>query len=223
MTVDERIARGLAAQLERRRELLAGGAAPVGWKIGFNLPEVQARLGIDGPVVGFLTTDALLAAGEPCALGGAGVIAESEVAIHLGADVPPGAGRAEAAAAIAGLSPAIELTDPPIGLDDLAGVLAANVFHRAVLVGRPVPQELGGVRARTLLNGEEQGCVDALAATGDPAGVVLHVAGLLDAAGERLRAGERIIAGAMQLAMPKPGDVLELDFGPLGRLGLRFT
>ena len=223
MTVDERIVAGLRAQLERRRDLLAAGAEPVGWKIGFNLPEVQARLGIDAPVVGHLTTAALLAPGWPYTLDGARVIAESEVAVHLGADVSPDAGAEEAAAAIAGLSPAIELTDPPVGLDDLERVLLDNVFHRAVLIGAPVAAGLEGVRARTLLNGAEQGDVDALAATGDPVGVVRHVATLLGAAGERLRAGDRIIAGAMQLAMPSPGDVLELDLGTLGRVELAFA
>ena len=43
------VERGTAAQLVRRREQLAQGAEPIGWKIGFNLPAIQEQLGIDAP------------------------------------------------------------------------------------------------------------------------------------------------------------------------------
>ena len=48
--VDPRVAAGLPAQLTRRAELLAGGAEPVGWKVGFNLPSVQQAFGITQPI-----------------------------------------------------------------------------------------------------------------------------------------------------------------------------
>src|ERR1700761_5465918 len=35
------VTRGMRAQLSRREEDLAAGAAPVGWKIGFNTPAIQ--------------------------------------------------------------------------------------------------------------------------------------------------------------------------------------
>ena len=35
-------------------EILAQGAEPVGWKIGFNVPALQEKLGIDAPLAGFL-------------------------------------------------------------------------------------------------------------------------------------------------------------------------
>ncbi|MEX2195472.1 MAG: fumarylacetoacetate hydrolase family protein [Thermoleophilaceae bacterium] len=222
MTLDERVARGLAAQAVLRRELIEGGARPVGWKIGFNIAAVQQRLGIAAPVIGFLTSAGLL---EPGASHRAGGIAECEVAIHVGADVAPGATRDEAAAAIAALGPAIEVTDRPDLELGLEAILAGNVFHRAVAFGEPAAgAALDGVAARVLVNGEERGAADALAATGDPAAVVAHVAELAGAAGERLRAGERIIAGAMPpLVLPEPGDRVELDLGPLGRVALAFA
>jgi 2-keto-4-pentenoate hydratase len=75
----------MTAQLVRRREILAQGALPVGWKIGFNLPEIQAKLGIDRPLAGFLTSDALLEDGATWSLGDLGeVVVESEVAVELG-------------------------------------------------------------------------------------------------------------------------------------------
>lgn len=222
MSLDERVERGLRAQAELRRELLGGGARAVGWKIGFNIGAVQQRLGIDAPVIGFLTDRGLL---EPGASHPARGIAECEVAIHLGADVAPGATREQAAAAISALGPAIEITDRPDLELGLEAILAANVFHRAVMFGQPVAgASLEGVTARVLVNGEERGTADALAATGDPAAVVAHVAELAGVAGESLRAGERIIAGAMPpLVLPEPGDDVELELGPLGRVGLAFT
>lgn len=222
MSLDERIVRGLRAQAALRRELIEAGAKLVGWKIGFNIGAAQERLGIDAPVIGFLTDGGLL---EPGATHPARGIAECEVGIHLGADVAPGATRDEAAAAIAALGPAIEVTDRPDLELGLEAILAANVFHQAVTFAEPVAgAPLDGVTARVLVNGEERGTADALAVTGDPAAVVAHVAKLAGVAGEGLRAGERIIAGAMPpLVLPEPGDQVELDLGPLGSVGLAFA
>lgn len=218
----DRLARGLRAQMQRRRKVLAVGAAPVGWKIGFNLAAVQERLGLEAPVIGFLTSEGLL---EPDATHPAGGLAECEVAIHLGADVEPGATREEAIAAVAALGPAIEVADIPDLELGIETILEGNVFHRAVAFGEPVPgATLAGVTARVLLDGEARGSCDALAATGDPAAIVAHVAELAGVAGERLRAGERIIAGAMPpLLVPEPGQRVELDLGPLGSVALGFS
>src|SRR5215216_2362621 len=65
----------------RRREILAQGAEPIGWKIGFNVRETQERLGIDAPLTGFLTTDTLLEHADTWSIGDDGeVIVETEVA-----------------------------------------------------------------------------------------------------------------------------------------------
>src|SRR5207253_4098377 len=79
----------MQAQLARWRRGIAGGAARVGWKIGFNSPAAQRQLGLDGTVVGHLTQTTVLAPGASHSLAGSHlVIAEPEVAIHLGRDVP---------------------------------------------------------------------------------------------------------------------------------------
>ena len=74
MTDDPRIERGMRAQLERRAALLAEGAQPLGWKVGFNVPATQERLGIDGPLAGFLTSAGLLDDGDSYSLAGAPAI-----------------------------------------------------------------------------------------------------------------------------------------------------
>src|SRR5205809_319869 len=94
----------MQAQLARWRRRIAGGAARVGWKIGFNSPAAQRQLGLDGTVVGHLTQATVLAPGTSHSLAGSHLVsAEPEVAIHLGRDVPAGAGGEAARAAIGAL------------------------------------------------------------------------------------------------------------------------
>jgi 2-keto-4-pentenoate hydratase len=203
------VERGTAALLMRRRELLAQGAEPIGWKIGFNVPEIQRRLGLDAPLAGFLTTDSLIE-GEwdeyP-------VVVESEVTVELGDD-----GRS-----IAALLPALELTDPPdldLGIEQ---ILAGNIFHRAIAFGPRVETQAPGA-GRILVNGEEQHSLSAEQTAANLTAMVDVVAGRLEAAGEELQAGDRIITGV--LAPPheaSAGDTVRLELEALGGVELRFT
>jgi 2-keto-4-pentenoate hydratase len=191
--------------LTRRREILAQGAEPIGWKVGFNVAEIQQKLGIDAPLAGFLTTDSLIE-GEwdeyP-------VVVESEVAVEIGDD-----GRS-----IVALLPALEIADPPDLDIEIEQILAGNIFHRAVAFGPRVETTEPG-SGRILVNGEEQHSVK-------PEGVeqmVEAVAARLEAAGEELRAGERIITGV--LAPPheaQEGDTVRLELDALGSVELRFS
>jgi len=229
VVTDPRVVRGMQAQLARWRRRITGGAARVGWKIGFNSPAAQRQLGLDGTVVGHLTQATVLAPGTSHSLAGSHLVsAEPEVAIHLGRDVPAGAGGDAARAAIAALGAAIELVDIDGPLDDLEAILAANVFHRAAVLGPPRTERAGGalagVTARAFRNGEEVASVEAAAAAGDLSAVVRHVADWLAAFGERLCAGDRIICGS--LAPPiwvKPGDPVRVDLGPLGGVEIALT
>ena len=205
---------GMAALLVRRREILARGALPVGWKVGFNLPEFQRKLGIDAPLAGFLTTDGLLEDGAEWSLGREGeVVVESEVAVELGDD----------ARSIVALLPALELADPPDLSLDVDSILAGNIFHRAVAFGPHMEGDSLGA-ARILVNGEEQHAVDAKRAGANLEAMVEAVAERLEAANERLSPGERIITGV--LAPPhnaQPGDTVRLELEAVGGVELRFT
>ena len=208
------VARGTAALLTRRRLILAKAAEPVGWKVGFNAPEIQEKLGIDGPLAGFLTTNGLLEDGAEWSLGKEGeVIVESEVAVELGED----------ARSIVALLPALELADPPDLDQDVETILAGNIFHRAVAFGPRVETGSPGA-ARILVNGEEQHAVDAEWAGANLEEMVDAVARRLEAADERLRPGERIITGI--LAPPhkaQPGDTVRLELEHVGAVELRFA
>src|SRR5262245_64142405 len=105
---DPRVVRGMRAQLEERKKRLDGGDAPLGWKVGFAAPAMLERLKIGGPLIGFLTRNARIQSGGAVSFAGwAKPVAEPEIAVHIGRDVAADADRDTAAAAIAGIAPAI--------------------------------------------------------------------------------------------------------------------
>jgi 2-keto-4-pentenoate hydratase len=205
------VERGTEALLMRRREILAQGAEPLGWKVGFNMPEIQQKLGIDRPLAGFLTSDGLLEDGAEW--DDLPVIVESEVAVEIGDD-----GRA-----IVALLPALELADPPdldLGVEQ---ILAGNIFHRAVAFGPRVETREPGA-GRILVNGEEQHTLSAEQTVASLDAMVDAVAGRLADVGEELQPGDRIITGV--LAPPhkaSPGDTVRLELDGLGGVELRFS
>jgi 2-keto-4-pentenoate hydratase len=208
------VEQGMAAQLVRRREILAQGAQPIGWKIGFNLAQIQQKLGIDRPLAGFLTTDGLLEDGASWSLGDDGeVIVESEVAVELGGD----------ARTIVALLPALELADPPDLSIELEQILAGDIFHRAVAFGPRVETTRPG-EARIIVNGEPQHEIDAEAAGANLEEMVAVVADRLGAAGEQLREGDRIITGILAPAhKAAPGDRVRLELDGIGAVELSFS
>jgi 2-keto-4-pentenoate hydratase len=208
------VERGTRAMLVRRREILARSAQPIGWKIGFNLPAILERLGLERPLAGFLTSDGLLEDGATWSLGDQGdVVVESEVAVEIAGD-----GRSTAA-----LLPALELADPPELDLDVEQILAGNIFHRAVAFGPRVEAPEPGP-GRILVNGEEQHALTAEHTANALADMVDAIARRLADVGEQLRPGERIITGV--LAPPhaaRPGDTVRLELEALGGVEVRFA
>lgn len=207
------VERGTTAMLVRRREQLAQGAEPLGWKIGFNVTAAQEKLGIDAPLAGYLSTDGLLDSGAEVSLSDGPVVVESEVAVELGDD----------ARSIVALLAALEVADPPDLDQDVETILAGNIFHRAVAFGPRVETgEPGG--ARILVNGELEHEVA-------PAETAAHLDAMVDAVARRLNAvdeglspGDRIITGV--IAPPhaaQPGDRVRLELDALGGVELLFA
>ena len=217
----------MLAQLTERRRRIDEGEASLGWKLGMGVPAAMAKLGTDAPLVGYLLAPARVDDGGSVSLDGWGnAKLEPEIAVHMGADLPAGATRADAEAAIAGLGPAIELVDIDASADDPEAILAADIFQRHVLLG-PVTDgaTAAGVSARAAKNGDEAAATaDATEATGDPVELVRHVANVVGAAGETLRAGEVVICGSVVPALDvAPGDTVEVRLDPLGALTVSFT
>ena len=209
--MSEAVAAGMRGLLARRDAELAAGAEPVGWKVGFNFPQVRERLGLDGPVAGSLTSATLLEAGEPVSIAGwRAPLLEPEVAVQVGE-------RGEAAA----LAAAAELVDVDLPFEDVEAILARNVFHRGVLLGAPRDPDLAGFRCRVERNGEPAAETDEIE---DPATTLAQVRAFLERHGARLAPGEHVIAGSLTPPVPvAPGDRVRVTIEPLGSLELRFS
>ena len=217
----------MLAQLTERRRRIEDGEASLGWKLGMGVPAAMAKLGTDSPLVGYLLAPARVDDGGTVSLDGWGTAKlEPEIAVHMGADLAAGASRADAEAAIAGLGAAIELVDLDPSADDPEAILAADIFQRHVLLGPAIEgASASGVSARALQNGEEAAtAADATEATGDPVDLLLHVANVVGATGEGLRAGEVVICGSVVPALDvAPGDTVEVQLDPLGSLTVSFS
>jgi 2-keto-4-pentenoate hydratase len=228
---DPRIARGMEKQLATRRARIAAGEKPIGWKVGLGAPPAMERLKIRAPLIGFMMEKSLLENGAAASLAGwTKPVAEPEVAVHMGKDLAGGTDRVAAIAAIAGIGPAIELADLNPPPDDVEVVLAANIFHRHVLLGKSDSSRAGakldGISGHVFRRGAlaaRQDNVEQL--IGEMIGIVMHVAGTLEAYGEKLRADDVIITGSIVPPLFIEPDETEFSYAlePVGGLSVRFT
>jgi 2-keto-4-pentenoate hydratase len=200
---DRRIESGMQQQLRSRRELMAAGKRPLGWKLAFGGPAALERLQINAPLVGFLMADAVVPSGSTISFAGwKKPAAEPELAVYLGKDLASGDDRQATMGAIAGLGAAIELADVDHPSDDVEGTLARNIYQRHVVLGgcdaNYAGGSLSGLNARVFRNGAEMANTSEFEAlTGELIAIVGHVANLLAHFGESLRAGQIIIAGSI--------------------------
>jgi len=190
---------GFEEQLRAWRAALDAGAQRVGWKIALGLVDGQRE-----PALGHLTSATRVPDGARYHRAADRTLrAEAELAVEVGEG------------GVAGYAAAIELVDVGRPPDDLQGIVAANVFHRAVVLGptreRPpdrVRLTVGGAVHEPDRPGE------------DPQAMVEVAARLLAAAGERLMPGDRLITGSVIHVPVAPGDRVELDMGALGHLSV---
>lgn len=200
---DPRIAAGMRAELQLRGERLGVGETPIGWKVGFGAPAAMEKLAITAPLVGFLTSGGVVESGATVSLTGwRKPVAEPEIAVLIGSDIPGDADAATVQAAIAGLAPAIELADLHPAPEQIETILSGNIFHRHVIVGEGDLARSGGsvagLTTHVIRNGEETASQSALEAnTGRIVDITQHVASVLAQCGEMLKAGEFIIAGSI--------------------------
>jgi 2-keto-4-pentenoate hydratase len=217
-------------QLRWRRELLADGKKPLGWKLAFGGPAALERLQINAPLVGFLMADAVVSSGSTISFAGwKKPAAEPELTVYLAKDLPSGAGRKTTMDAIAGLGAAIELADVDHPSDDVDGTLARNIYQRHVILAgcdtTYAGGNLSGLNARVFRNGAEMANTsDVEALTGELLANVGHVANLLAHFGETLRAGQIIIAGSITPPIwVQPGETIGFHLEPLQPIFINFA
>jgi 2-keto-4-pentenoate hydratase len=194
--VDPRVASAVAIQLAEWRRALADGAERVGWKLGMGERE-RIR---DEIAVGHLTSATVLEDGALYVAHVDSLHADVELAVELGAD-----GNRYAVAL-----ELVDLASPPDNPED---VVAENIFHRAVLFGTWHPRLPREAAARLEINGELR-ATDKAPADADER--LTRASRVLQAAGEELRAGDRVITGSIVQLPVFAGDELTAALDGLG-------
>lgn len=186
----------------------ADGAPHVGHKIGCTTPTMQDMLGMTGPVRGWIRAPVVFEAGA--ALPASDFQApgiECEIAFRIARDFELASApfsRAETAARIAEVMPAIEVVDNRYGDWAALGVptlIADDFFHAACVLGAPVPgidpMTLDTVAGRTFIDGEVIGEGTGADVMGHPLDAVAWLAQDLAKSGRALQAGHLVMTGSM--------------------------
>jgi 2-keto-4-pentenoate hydratase len=231
--IDPRVATGMRAQLATRATRIAAGGMPLGWKGGFGAPAALQKFALSGPLVGFMLREARVVSGDVVSLAGwKQPVAEPEIAVWLGSDLADGRDRSAVAAAISGIGPAIELADLDPPPEDVTAILAGNIFHRRVILGRVdngrAGARLDGLAGVVTRSGVADAAVrgDALEAnTGRVLDVVAHMASALAASGAQLSRGDVIICGSVVPPIfVRPEDTsVSFALDGIGEVSVRFA
>lgn len=215
---------GMELQLRRFDAELGAGTRRIGWKIGITTGAARKPHELTAPVIGRLDGARAFSSGDIVPLAGtAKVRAEGEMALRVDRPLDAGATLEQARAGICGVGPAIEFINLNMAKDNISVILSHNIFHEAVIFGPELPfAVLAGGQSLWPVGRRNTKCVR----TPEPAMVprdlpalILLVARTLSRYGKRLEAGDRIISGSfINPLIVEPGDLIEVDFGFLGKV-----
>jgi 2-keto-4-pentenoate hydratase len=214
-----------AVQAINTRFWEAQGRRIVGRKAGLTARAVQAQLGVDQPDFGVLFDDMRVADGG--CLDPARCLqpkAEAEIAFVLGVDLPSPATTVEqVAAAVATVHAAIEIVDSriaewKISFADTVADNGSSAFFLLAEQGLPLAGlDLEGAAMEMRINGEVASTGIGAAALGNPLNAAAWLSQTLAAAGEPLKAGDILLAGALgPMVTLKPGDLVETSVAGIG-------
>ena len=228
MTVED----AYAVQNEWRRRAVGAGRRLVGHKIGLTSKVMQAATGIDEPDYGAILEDMIFESGSVIEHARfSNVRIEVELAFRLGEAIEgPDATLEDVLRATEHVVPALEILSSRIELE--GRTIVDTISDNAAMGGMVV----GGTRVRVedvdlrwvpalLYRGdtiEESGV--AAAVLGHPALGVAWLANKLGQHGDRLEAGELVLAGSFTRPMwVRPGDTVRADYRELGTIECRFV
>lgn len=209
---------------------LQSGRRIVGRKIGLTAKAVQAQLGVDQPDFGVLFDDMCVADGATLAMSRTlQPKAEAEIAFVLAKDLSdPDTTREAVAAAVAYVSPAIEIVDSRIAdwKITFADTVADNGSSAFFVLGRE-QKPIAGLDLFTCgmaleLNGEVASIGAGAACLGHPLNAALWLAQTLARRGDPLRAGDIVLTGALgPMVSIKSGDRITAHIGGLGSVSFQ--
>jgi len=211
---------------------IAAGRRLVGRKIGLTSRAMQAATGITEPDYGVMFDDTVYRSGDEIPVEHfSNVRIEVELAFVLKTPLAgPDCTLDDALAAIDYAVPALEVLNSHIELEGrtIVDTISDNAAMGAMVVGathvRPDDVDLPWVGALLHRNGtiEESGV--AAAVLGHPALGVAWLANKLAQHGDRLEAGNLVLAGSFTRPMwVHPGDAVLADYRDLGTITCRFV
>lgn len=228
MTIED----SYAVQNEWRRRGIAAGRKPVGRKIGLTSKVMQAATGITEPDYGAIFADAVFDNGSVIEHGQfSNVRIEVELAFVLAEPLTgPDVTVFDVLRATEYVVPALEILSSRIELAGrtIVDTISDNAAFAGLVYGgnpvRPGEVDLRWVSALLYRNEtiEESGV--AAAVLNHPATGVAWLANKLHQHGDRLEAGEIVLAGSFTRPLwVEPGDTVLADYGPLGTISCRFV
>ncbi|MBM3549125.1 MAG: hydratase [Alphaproteobacteria bacterium] len=221
----------IQAELEKRSQ------APLfGWKIAATSVAGQKHINVDGPLGGRILAERVRDAAMPLPFGGNAMrVAEAEFAFRFARDLAPRAkpyAVSEVLDAVESLHPAVEVPDSRF--EDFVAVGAAQLIadnacaHDFVLG----PATTAPWRTMDLVEHPVKGIVtgklerDGKGANvlGDPRVALTWIANELSGLGIPLKQGQIVTTGTCVIPLPiVPGDEVVCEFGPIGRIAIRFA
>jgi 2-keto-4-pentenoate hydratase len=220
-----------AVQAINTRYWEAQGRRIVGRKAGLTAEAVQKQLGVDQPDFGVLFDDMRVADGgrlDPARCIQAK--AEAEIAFVLGADLTsPDASPSDVAAAIASVHAAIEIVDSriadwKIAFADTVADNGSSAFFVLADAGLPLAGlDLEGAAMTMSVNGAVASTGIGAAALGNPLNAAAWLARTLAQAGEPLKAGDILLAGALgPMVTLQAGDEVRAEVAGIGSCSFTF-
>lgn len=197
-----------------RRNRCAHGENVIGAKLGLTSLAKQRRMGMDTPVVGFLT-DAMSFAADRLSAElerWAQPRIEPEIAFVIARDISGTITRAEAAALVEFVTVGAEIIDSrfPGYRFGVADVIADNTSAAGVVVGSPHQlsdiDDLAAVQCMVEVNGAVVQRALGSAVLGDPLQSLVLLSQHLAGRGDTLSAGSVVLGGALTDAVPLTPD-----------------
>ena len=214
-----------------RDRRIAAGARLVGRKIGLTSRAMQAATGITEPDYGVMLDDTVWRSGAEIPFDDfSNVRIEVELAFLLAAPLSgPDCTTADVLAATEHVVPALEVLNSHIELEGrtIVDTIADNAAYGGMVLGnRTTPPDAVDLRWVAALLSRN----DVIEETGVAAGVLGHpatgvawLANKLHQHGERLEAGEIILAGSFTRPVwVSRGDTVTADYGPMGTITCSF-
>jgi 2-keto-4-pentenoate hydratase len=205
-----------------------------GWKIAATSTAGQKHINVDGPMAGRILAETLIADGGTASMAGNEMrVAEPEFAFRMANDLPPRPSPytvQEVLDAVASLHPAIEIPDSRFSDFVSAGaaqIIADNACAHLFVLGAPTTSNwraLDLVEERPVIRLRGESFIGhGKNVLGDPLLALAWLANELRQLGITLRAGQVVTTGTCHPPLPiQAGDVMEADFGVIGKVSVRF-